>query len=161
MHSGITIIQAVYVIGPIGPISSALCNPGRELSSFPHRPLTYDHAAQVRAMPLEQFKQEFGGDIAAAVLQDLDKRLAAGKPGGPGPPATAFRGLRQRGLVAETPALACTTRKRKAVDAHEGVRAHVQGLVKNWVTTFQGEYVFVGPVARKSVSFTCLKCERT
>jgi hypothetical protein len=70
---------------------------------------------QVRSMPVTQFREEFGGDIAAAVLQDLTSRLEASKVVSSRPLATALKSQRDCGAVAETPAVACTTRKRKAM----------------------------------------------
>eukprot|EP00884_Botryococcus_braunii_P008264 jgi/Botrbrau1/17439/Bobra.0054s0029.1 len=70
---------------------------------------------KVRSMPVTQFREEFSGDIAAAVLQDLTSRLEASKVVSSQTLATALKNQRDRGAIAETPAVACTTRKRKAM----------------------------------------------
>jgi hypothetical protein len=62
-------------------------------------------------MPVIQFREEFGGDIAAAVLQDLTSNLNASKVASSLPLATSIRSQQFRGTAVQTPNVACTTQK--------------------------------------------------
>ena len=50
------------------------------------RPETARGPAQVREMPLVQFKTQFGGDIKAVLLEDINARLEAARAAAMPPP---------------------------------------------------------------------------